>query len=80
MPVIKTWKQNPKWLNNILVALVILAVAAIRAWSIFNYSIWNVDEEQMVIHALGFLDYDFNPRWFGYHTLPMYCRYVHITL
>jgi tetratricopeptide (TPR) repeat protein len=56
----------------VLSALLVLAISTIRAWSIFNYSIWNVDEEQTVIHALGFLNYDFNPHWFGYHTLPMY--------
>ncbi|MFC1578519.1 tetratricopeptide repeat protein [Thermodesulfobacteriota bacterium] len=70
--MIKIWKQNPKWLNCVLCALAVLALSTVRAWSIFNYSIWNADEEQIVIHALGFLDYDFNPRWFEYHTLPMY--------
>ncbi len=49
-----------------------LAISTIRAWSIFSYSIWNVEEEQIVMHALGFLDYNFNPGWFEYHTLPMY--------
>ena len=72
MQAIKIRKQNPRWLNYVLCALAVLAISAVRAWSIFNYSIWTVDEEQIVIHALGFLDYDFNPRWFGYHTLPMY--------
>jgi len=65
-------KQQSRWLNYIFWTFAILAVSALRAWSIYNYSIWNVDEEQLVIHAVGFLDYDFNPRWFGYHTLPMY--------
>ena len=72
MQVIDIWKHNPKWLNYILCFLVILVISAVRAWSIFNYSIWNVDEEQIVIHAPGFLDYNFNPGWFEYHTLPMY--------
>ena len=72
MQVIDIWKHNPKWLNYILCFLAILVISAVRAWSIFNYSIWNVDEEIIVTHALGFLDYDFNPRWFDYHTLPMY--------
>ena len=72
MQVIDIWRHNPKWLNYILCVLAILVIAAVRAWSIFNYSIWNVDEEMVVIHALGFLDYDFNPRWWDYNSLPMY--------
>ncbi len=69
MQVIDIWKHNPKWLNYILCVLAILVISAVRAWSIFNYSIWNVDEEQTVIIALGFLDYDFNPRYFDYNSL-----------
>ena len=40
--------------------------------SIYGYSTWNMDEEVPVVKALGFLDVDLDPRWFGYHTLPMY--------
>jgi len=31
-----------------------------------------MDEHFVVPFAVGFLDCDFNPHWFGYHTLPMY--------
>jgi len=61
-----------KYIKLAFVGFVVLTVSVLRAWSIFNYSTWSIDEEQIVIRALGFLNYDFNPRWFGYHTLPMY--------
>lgn len=51
---------------------VIALGAVLKAACALNYSTWGIDEQFVVIHALGFLDFDLNPRWFNYHTLPMY--------
>lgn len=55
---------------------VIIIIAVIKSFSIWNYSHFNIDEQAVVNFAVGFLDYDFNPEWFGYHTLPMYFLYA----
>jgi hypothetical protein len=55
-------------------ALAVLGVAAVtllRSGSLLGYSNWIVDEERIVAMALGFIDFDLNPRWFNYHPLPM---------
>lgn len=53
-------------------ALLALVLSPLLCCSIYGYSTWVVDEQVLVVRALGFLDFDLNPRWFGYHTLPMY--------
>jgi hypothetical protein len=53
-----------------VLGVVLLSLAA--AAPVLNYSYWKIDEQMIVVPALGFLDFDFNPNWFGYHTLPMY--------
>ncbi len=55
-----------------LIAVALALVAVLRAGSALNYSTWAMDEHFVVPYAVGFLDGDLNPRWFGYHTLPMY--------
>jgi hypothetical protein len=52
--------------------LVLALLSVLRSATSLNYSFWHVDENQIVVRALGFIDGDLNPRWFGYHTLPMY--------
>jgi len=56
----------------ILITLGLIVISILRAGSALHYSAWNVDEEFVVQFAAGFLDYDLDPHWFGYHTLPMY--------
>jgi len=56
----------------ILIFSGILIVSLLRSGATFNYSTWSMDEQFVVPIALGFLDYDLNPKWFGYNTLPMY--------
>lgn len=55
-----------------LLALGMVAAALLRSGPLLSYSTWIIDEERVVLIALGFLDYDLNPKWFNYHTLPMY--------
>lgn len=50
----------------------VLAVALVRSGSLLGYSTWILDEERIVAIAVGFIDFDLNPRWFNYHPLPMY--------
>ncbi len=61
-----------KYFWFIVYFIIIILFSLIKAGSIFNYSIFDIDEEYTIKYAVGFLGYDFNPRWFGYHTLPMY--------
>ncbi|MDI6765239.1 MAG: glycosyltransferase family 39 protein [Bacteroidota bacterium] len=61
-----------KYFWVIVFFFIIILFSLIKADSIFNYSVFDIDEEYTVKFAVGFLGYDFNPRWFGYHTLPMY--------
>ena len=55
-----------------ILILMITIVSLLRSGSIFNYSMWIIDEQFIVSFSLGFLGFDFNPKWFVYHTLPMY--------
>jgi len=50
----------------------VLIISIIRSGSIWHYSTYQIDEEMVVRYAAGFLGGDLNPRWFGYHTFPMY--------
>jgi len=56
----------------VVTVAVLLLVSVLRAGSALHYSTSNVDEHFVVPFAVGFLDFDLNPRWFFYHTLPMY--------
>jgi len=53
-------------------ALIVVLITLVRSAEVFGYSTWIIDEERIVTTALGFLDFDLDPRWFNYHTLPMY--------
>jgi len=64
--------RNRRWWTFGLYVFFAALISAARAGSIFNYSLWNIDEEQVVMTALGFLGHDLNPHFFEYHTLPMY--------
>lgn len=64
--------MNKKALFKCLIILLAIAVAFLKSGSVLNYSTWSVDEQQLVTFAVGFLNFDLNPRWFEYHTLPMY--------
>ena len=67
--------QNTVWRKYRLFALIfigLLVTSLLRSASVLHYSTWSVDEQSVVCIAVGFLDFDFNPRWFLYHTLPMY--------
>jgi hypothetical protein len=55
----------------ILAVVGVVAVTLLRSGSLLGYSNWIVDEERIVATALGFIDFDLNPRWFNYHPLPM---------
>ncbi|MBI3479579.1 MAG: hypothetical protein HY016_04360 [Nitrosomonadales bacterium] len=60
--------------NHPFATMVLLALifSPVMCDSIYGYSTWEIDEQVPVVRALGFLDFDFDPHWFGYHTLPMY--------
>ncbi len=64
--------MTKKFLLYSVIVLGVLGLYLYASWPAFNYSTWNIDEEKIVVPAVGFLDYDFNPRWFVYHALPMY--------
>lgn len=57
---------------RIATVLGVVALGLLLGAPAFNYSYWKIDEQAIVVRALGFLDFDFNPRWFGYGALPMY--------
>lgn len=50
----------------------VLAVTALRSLVLVHYDTWQIDEERVVLIAMGFIDFDLNPRWFNYHPLAMY--------
>ena len=49
-----------------------LAVTVLRSLMLAQYGTWQIDEERVVLIALGFVDFDLNPRWFNYHPLARY--------
>lgn len=55
-----------------LAVAVLVVVTLVRAGSLLGYSDWIIDEERVVLTAVGFMGLDPNPRWYGYHPLPMY--------
>ncbi|MBI5136225.1 MAG: hypothetical protein HZA24_02690 [Nitrospirae bacterium] len=63
---------RPRLLIWSALALAVLALTLLRSAGLRDYSTWIIDEERIVTTALGFLGGDLNPRWFNYHTLPMY--------
>ncbi|OHB69697.1 MAG: hypothetical protein A2W23_10220 [Planctomycetes bacterium RBG_16_43_13] len=65
-------KESKQYYFIILFMSVLVLVSILRALPAFNYSAHYIDEEYIVYPAVGFLGYDFNPRLFVYHTLPMY--------
>ena len=56
----------------LLIATALLVISVLRAGSALHYTTWHMDEHFIVPFAVGFLDYDLDPHWFVYHTLPMY--------
>lgn len=50
----------------------ILCISIFRAGTIFDYSLFAIDEQLVVVRAMGFLGGDLNPRWFIYHSFPLY--------
>ena len=65
-------KKTGKIFSFLFFTTVIIGMFLFNAWKAFNYSTWNMDEEKIVICAVGFLGFDFNPYMFIYHTLPIY--------
>lgn len=67
--------RSRQWWAFLVAAFPIAAVSMLKAFSIWHHDHFFMDEQAVVYFSVGFLDYDFNPRWFGYHTLPMYILY-----
>jgi len=56
----------------VLLAAALLFISILRAGTALHYSTWSMDEHFFIPFSVGFLNYNLNPHWFGYHTLPMY--------
>jgi len=59
-------------LHTVLITLALLAVTVLRCQALAGFGTYVNDEQDIVGIAAGFLDFNFNPGWFNYHTLPMY--------
>lgn len=65
-------RNSSKIITGVAITALLVAVALLKSTSIWNYSYYNFDEQYVVALAVGFLGSDLNPKWFIYHTLPIY--------
>ncbi len=70
------YQKHSNYLRILFVIPIIITVSIVKSFSIWNYEHSFADEPSVVNYAVGFLGNDFNPTWFGYHTLPMYILYA----
>ncbi|WP_157493422.1 hypothetical protein [Desulfonatronovibrio magnus] len=67
---------SPWFLKSILTVFIVLAMALIQTYTIWDYFGVRVDEKALFMYSIGFFGGDYNPNWFGYGSLGMYILYI----